>query len=367
MIERGVLYIVDTTTNSMRQQVLTILKYLSRARYKPYLVVSEDDHLIEHAKKLNVEYIASPGISNVSKLSIGGICKHIEQFAEEKALSLIHSHGDQACYVGAQVAKDLGLPHISTVHTTSDGQKKKGFFSIGPDKILSMAEHLIAVSEVVKKSVENINSNVNLIYNGIEAERFAETLDSEHLFRELGLEKGSALVGTITSLVPERGTEYLIEAAKSLIGFRPDMHLIIVGDGPELEVLKKKAANMGLAKNTHFLGFRRDVAHILKSLDVVVIPNTSPGLPVILLEALASVRPVVVADVPGVREAVAEDCVEFMPPKNAAAITEAVKKILSNRLVAEEKAQAGQKLVKDKFSVQQMMKPTESLYLKIAK
>ncbi len=366
MIERGILYLVDPTTNSMRQHVLTILKYLNRARYKPYLVVSEDDYLIEHAKKLNVDYIASPGISNVNKLSIGGICKHIEQFAEGKTINLIHSHGDQACYVGTQVAKDLSLPHVSTVHTIFNG-KKKGFFSIGPNKVLGMADHIIAVSEVVKRSVEDLNGKVSLVYNGIEADRFAETLDTEHLFRELNIEKGSVLVGTITSLEPGKGTEYLLEATPSLVSFRPDMHLIIVGGGTDLENLKKKAANMGLVKRTHFLGFRRDVAHILKSLDVVVIPNTTLGLPMILLEALASIKPVVVTDVPGVREAVAEDCVEFIPPKNTAATAEAIKKVLSNRFITEEKARTGQKLVKEKFSIQQMMRPTESLYLKVAK
>lgn len=367
MIERGILYVVDPAANCIRQQVLTMLKYLNRARYKPYLVVSEDDYLIEHARKLNVDYIASPGISTASKINIGGICRHIEEFIAERKINLIHSHGTQACYVAANLAKSLNIPHISTVHLIDDSHKKKGLFSVGADKILAMADHLIAVSEVVKASIDGVSNKISLIYNGIEADRFAETLDSEQLFRELGIEKGSSLIGAITTLEPRKGTDIFLDAAALLAGLREDIRFVVVGDGPELEALKKKAIGLGIGKRTYFLGFRRDVAHILKSLDVVVIPNLSPGLPIILLEALASSKPVIITDVPGVREAVSDNEVEFVPVKDPVAIDKAVRKVLSQRVFAGMKAQEGQKLVKDKFSVQQMMKPTESLYLKLAK
>jgi len=365
VIERGILYIVDPTTNGMRQHIFTLLKHLNRARYKPYLVVSDDEYLVEHAKKLQVDYIVSPMISKANKLNVGSIIKQIEEFIEERPVSLIHSHGYQACYVGAQLAKSLSVRHVSTVHTVDDLNHKKGFMGTSNDKIAVLPDRLIAVSETVKKEIERLNK-VSLIYNGIEADRFAETLDVEHLYRELDLTKEVNLVGVITRLTPDKGTEKFIDAASIVLKHKPTVHFIVAGDGEQLDNLKKKASNLGIANNVHFLGFRRDVAHILKSLDVVVIPNLSPSLPIILLEALASIKPVVISDLPGVREVVGEDSVEFVKPGDVEAIAEAVKEMLYDRRKIDDKTQTGQKLVKERFNIQNMMKPTESLYLELA-
>ena len=365
MIERGVLYIVDPSADSVNQHVLTLLKYLNRARYKPYLVVSNDEFLIEHAKKMRIDYISVPGITTANKLSVGGVAKQIQEFAEGLSVSLIHSHGYQACYVASQVAKALNVPHLSTIHTINTSHQKKGLLSLSDDKIAALPNYLIAVSEEVRKTVDGINK-IALVYNGIEMERFGETLDTEHLFRELGITKEHSLIGTIARLSSDKGTSIFLEAAAILAKERPEAHFVIVGDGEEANSLKKKAAGLGIADKVHFLGFRRDVAHILKSLDVVVIPNLSPGLPMVLLEALASIKPVVITDIPGVREAVAEDSVDFVPVNDPQAIAGAVEELLTDRRKAEAKAQTGQRIVKEKFTIQKMIKATESLYLELA-
>jgi len=368
VIERGILYIADPTTNSIKQHLLLILKYLNRDRYKPCLVISEEPYLIEHLKKFDEDFIVVPDIASANKFNVGGVAKKIEEFAAERAVNLIHSHDYQACFVGSQVAKALNKPHISTIHTAMDAHasRKKGLLNLPNEKIVTMPKHIIAVSEVVSKGIEGLNK-VSVIYNGIEAERFAETLDTEHLYRELEVTKENRLVGMVTRLSPEKGNEVFLEAAALLLKSNPEMHFVIAGDGDEADKLKKKALSLGLANNIHFLGFRRDVAHILKGLEVLVIPNLSPGLPMVLLEGMACKRPIVVADVPGVREAVNEECVEFVPPGDSLAVAEKVGEVLVRQLKSIAKIQAGQKLVKERFTIQRMMKPTESLYLEVAR
>lgn len=370
MIERGVLYIVDPSTNGIKQHVLILLKYLNRARYKPYLVLSDDPYLEEHAKQLELDHIKIPAISGASKLTIGGVVKQIEEFVGEREVNLVHSHGYSACFVGAQAANSLNIPHISTVHMVAESHKKKSILSLANlapsnDKVITLPDHLIAVSEVTKKYVESLN-DVSLIYNGIEAERYAETLDTEHLYRELSLKKDNKLVGTVTNLALEKGLGTFLEATAILLKKNPNIHFIVVGDGGNIKDLQRVTEKQGVAGNVHFLGFRRDVAHILKSLDVVVISNSSPGLPLILLEALACIRPVVVTDTPGIREVFAEDSVQFVPESNASSMAEAVEGLLLDQGKANSKAQSGQKIVCDGFTVKHMLKPTESLYLKIA-
>lgn len=368
MIERGILYVVHPTTNSSKQHLLLLIKYLNRARYKPYLVTSDEPYLVEHLKKLDIEFIVVPDIATANKLNVGTVASKIEEFVSEREVNLVHSHDYQACYVADHVAKALDIPHICTIHTLEGdhSHKKKGFLHLPNEKIAAMPDHIIAVSEVVKKTIEGL-SNVSLIYNGVEAERFAETLDTEHLYRELGVTRDNWLIGAITRLSPEKGTDSFLEAAAILLKSNPEMHFVIAGEGSDEDALISKASKLGLSKNVHFLGFRRDVAHILKSLQVVVIPNLSPALPMALLEALACKKPIVVTDVPGVREVVTEEIVEFVPPGDSVAIAAKVSEILSHRIKAISRVQSGQKLISDKFTIQNMLKPTESLYLQIAK
>jgi len=370
VIERGILYIAHPTTNSMKQHLLLLIKYLNRARYKPYLVMSHEPYVEEHLNKMELEFIIVPEIETANKLNVGGAAKKIEEFARDKdrVVNLIHTHDYQACFVGAQVAKSLGVPHICTIHTAEDAHttRKKGLLSVSNDKIAAMPDRLIAVSEYVRNRIVG-QDKINLIYNGIEAERFGETLDTEHLFRELDVTKDNKLVGMITRLAPEKGNGIFIEAAVVLSRKYPEMHFIIAGDGDDEEKLKKHVANLGLASHFHFLGFRRDVAHILKGLDVVVVPNLGGSVPMILLEALACKRPVIISGVESVKEVVSEDCVDFVKPGDSEALAKAVEGAFTSKLKSIAKVQAGQKLVQERFTIQHMMKPTESLYLEVAR
>ncbi|MBS3908272.1 MAG: glycosyltransferase family 4 protein [Actinobacteria bacterium] len=370
MIERGILYIAHPATNSMKQHLLILIKYLNRARYKPYLAVSHDPYMIEHLDRLNVEYVVVPELATANKLGVGGVAKKIAAFArdKERVINLIHSHDYQACFVGDQVAKLLNVPHICTVHTLENAysKKKKGLLSVANDKIAAMPDMLIAVSEAIERSVAAFNK-VQIIHSGIEADRFGETLDTEHLFRELDVSKENKLVGVVTRLSPEKGNSVFIDAAAVLANKFPDMHFIITGDGDDGEKLKKQVASHGLTQRFHFLGFRRDVAHILKSLEVVVIPNLASNIPMVLLEALACKRPVVVTDVAGVREVAGESCVDLVKPGDSGALASAVEAVLASKLRSMSKVQTGQKLVQDKFTVLHMMKPTESIYLEVAR
>jgi glycosyltransferase involved in cell wall biosynthesis len=366
VIERGILYIADTSTNGVKQNIYVLLKYLNRARYQPYLVMSSDSYIAERLREVQVQYKVVPEITTAGKFNVGNVVKQIEQFVDEHPINLVHSHDYQGCFVGNQVAKLIGVPHVCTLYTGIAGEKKKkGLFAVPNEKIIKGPDHLIAISEEVKSSVSSINE-VTLIYNAIEADRFVETLDTEHLTRELELDKDDILVGTVTKIASNEEIKLLFDVANILISNNNKIHFAIAGDGQDRENLKKIIEEMDIKKNIHLLGYRRDVAHVLKSLDVVLIANKRNEIPLILLEALAGIRPVVVLDTPGIREVVTEECAKFAKTGDPKALAEAVEYMLSNRAEAESKASIGHKAVTDHFNVEQMLKPTQSLYLQVA-
>jgi glycosyltransferase involved in cell wall biosynthesis len=366
VIERGILYIVDASSNSIKQNVSVLLKHLNRARYIPYLAISDDANVAERLREANIEYKIIPEIATAGKFNVGGVAKQIAQFVEGKTINLIHSHDVQGCFVATQVAAQLGAPHVNTVYASlADEKKKKGFFAVADDRIVSGANHLIAVSEEIKKSIEPLN-NVTLIRNAVEADRFAETLDTDHLIRELDLNKDDIIVGTFASLNSDEDIKLVLEVAKILTSKNEKLHFVVAGSGQNSENVKKKVAEMGIGKRLHLLGYRRDVAHILKSLNVVLVLAKKAEIPLILLEALAGIRPVVVTDTPAAREVVNEESAKFAKPGDPISVAEAIEYLLTNNGEAVDKASAGHKIVSELFTVERMLKPTQTLYLQIA-
>jgi hypothetical protein len=111
----------------------------------------------------------------------------------------------------------------------------------------------------------------------------------------------AALVGLIYEA---KGQDLALEALT-----RPGcerLHLWIAGEGQQREALTARARELGLADRAHFLGWRKDVPALLAAADFLMLPSRWEAMPYIVLEAMASARPVVAARVDGVRDLVLE-------------------------------------------------------------
>ena len=110
------------------------------------------------------------------------------------------------------------------------------------------------------------------------------------------------MVTFVGRLEKQKGVNWLIESAPLWLAELPDCHLLLVGDGPMRATLESAAAASGLGERIHFAGWRADVPEILAASDLLVLPSAWEGMPNVVLEAMASRRPVVATDVEGVRE-----------------------------------------------------------------
>ncbi len=96
--------------------------------------------------------------------------------------------------------------------------------------------------------------------------------------------------------------EWLIETAGAWLASLPDCDLLLVGTGPLQGRLESACRAAGIADRVHFAGWRSDVPEILAASELLVLPSVWEGMPNVVLEAMASRRPVVATDVEGVRE-----------------------------------------------------------------
>jgi glycosyltransferase involved in cell wall biosynthesis len=138
---------------------------------------------------------------------------------------------------------------------------------------------------------------------------------------------GSARIGTVGRLIPEKGLDVLLAALPQILATHR-VALTVVGDGPERPALERRARELPVDFAGH-LETPSAVASFLRSIDVFVMPSRWEGLPNALLEALACGVPVVATDVPGMAEAAADNAL-LVPPDHPAALADAICQVLAS-------------------------------------
>lgn len=118
------------------------------------------------------------------------------------------------------------------------------------------------------------------------------------------------MIALIGRLVPQKGISFFLDTLKEMLDHQPStidhrlssFKVLIVGEGPERKVLELRVASSEFKGKVIFAGFRKDVSDILGITDILVLPSTREGLPMILLEAMAAGAIVVATRVGGTPE-----------------------------------------------------------------
>jgi starch synthase (maltosyl-transferring) len=141
-------------------------------------------------------------------------------------------------------------------------------------------------------------SRLTVIPNGIDPLPFDQATPLDRT--TLGIPADSQLALYIGRLDPQKGLPNLLQAAHKVANDIPSLHLALAGDGPDREALQNQADTLpNLAGRVHWLGHRRDVAALLKTADLFVLPSLWEGMPNVVLEAMAARKPVIATAVEG--------------------------------------------------------------------
>ena len=172
------------------------------------------------------------------------------------------------------------------------------------------------------------------------------------------------LVGMVGRLNWKKGYEYALEAAAHLHRRIPDLRFDIVGDGSLRPALEDAARAAGLGDTVRFLGQRRDVPALMRRFDCFVLSSVIEGMPNVLLEAMALRRPVVTTSAGGSAEIVADgESGLVVPPRDGVALADAVERVLTDPGLAQRLATAGERRVREHFSLEAMLTALDSMYL----
>ena len=301
----------------------------------------------------------------------------IQKILGKEKFAIIHTHSSKAGVLGRWAAYFTKIPIIiHTVHGNSfhpnQSWLKKEFYRWSEKITSQITTKLIPVGYVVADEIIEAGvasrDKLSVIHSGINFEKFDKAFDSKAIRAGIGISPDNFVVGTVGSLVPCKGHHYLIEAIATVHSIIPNVHLILVGDGPLRGELEQHGYNLNIANNISFLGYRDDVPELLSIMDVFVISSLWEGVGRALTEAMYMERPVVGTAVNGVPELIKHNVNGLLvPSKNSQALAKAILTLIQNRDKAKIFGERAKKHVYPEFSVELMVQRIHELYQQLLK
>ncbi len=300
------------------------------ARFKVSLISlrspdTSGDRLEDHG--IDVTYLSR---SKFDPLTLPALLTELDR----RDADILHLHGYGATTFGRLAAARRGWPAL--LHEHANLTDTPWFQKIADRALAPYTDLAIAVSrstaEFVTRARKVPASITRVVYLGAPLEEFSQTRTSEEVMAarsSLRLPARAPVVGTVTRLMPAKGNQYLVEAARTVLDDIPDVHFCIVGEGELLGDLERQARRLGIAERVRFAGYTRDVAGALAAFDVVTFPSLWEGTPLTAFEALAAGRPIVAADADGLVDILHDgrDAV-LVPKRDADALARAVTALL---------------------------------------
>ncbi|HEX6308442.1 MAG TPA: glycosyltransferase family 4 protein [Longimicrobiales bacterium] len=196
--------------------------------------------------------------------------------------------------------------------------------------------------------------DVTMIHNGIDAEPYAAAEPAA-----LGLHPDSIAVAYVGRLVIEKGLPELAAAWRRIAPDHPALHLIIAGIGGYEQAFREQ---LGDAPRVHWLGYRRDVAAIMKAADIVVVPSWEEPFGIVALEAMAAGRPVIATCAGGLVEVVEEGVTgRLVPARDAGALASAIVGLAGDAEARTRMGDAGLARVRERFGEEAMIDAYEAV------
>ncbi len=232
------------------------------------------------------------------------------------------------------------------------------------------AARVVAVSEENRKTLETIYglpaSNIEVVYNGVDLARFEGPVAGD-LRAELGLRSEQPVVLCVARLLSNKGHRDLVAAAPEILRRHPDVHFVFAGDGDQRTALEGQIVSLGLMGRFSLLGFRADVAALMRASDLFVLPSLAEGFALSLIEALAAGLPVVATQVGSAPEVI-EDGVNgyLVPPEDAPALARAVVRALGRDNAARAEMAQAARATAARYSVWAMADRMVALYREVS-
>jgi len=324
----------------------------------------ESHQLLDKARAVGIftEEISSKGPFDIS------LIRNITAIIRREKIDLLCVHGYKANVVGRIASWLTGIPLIAISRGWTGEDARVSCYEWVDRIFLRFAEHVVAVSQGQKDKIIKLGipqQRISVIHNAI---NLAETHSAQGLplRQQLGLPDDALIVASAGRLSREKNYGAMIEVAREVVRKSPKVYFVVFGEGFLREELERQIVSADLGGRFILPGFRNDLQAVLRDIDIFMLPSFSEGLPNVVLEAFAVLKPVVATRVGGTPEVVEDGVSGFLThPHEISAMAQHVLQLVEDPSFRRHMGSKGFERVQKYFTFEKQTQEYEELYLKI--
>ena len=371
-----------------QEVVRTLAKYLAEDGHQPVVCTLKDGPLRQDIEQMGIPVEVVPG----KRHSIVALPYFLADMARlrRSLADLIEKH--QVDVVQTHLLRSLDFLVLTlkwgtrlrlvfwTIHnynfTLRSEHLPRFSWLLGPKRVAHRllyrlmarwVDGFIGVSEAIRPSllteIGDIEDKITIISNGVDIARYQRSVDSVRIRQALGFAEDARLMAMVGTFKRQKGHAFLIEATSQIIERFPDLHILLIGDGELRGEMEVQVQARNLDNNIHFLGSRSDIPDLLAVSDFFVLPSLWEGLPMALLEAMASALPIIATKVSGSQQVmVSQETGLLIDPGDADQLAEAMATMLTQPEEAKAMGQAAFEQVDSFYSARKQARDHVVLY-----
>lgn len=335
------------------KRTIRLINGLDKSKFRVFFGVFKDSQIAKRKDEIDANIIPISIYQSYDLIALAKIVSAIKRYK----IDIISTHSGKDGWLGAIAGKLTNIPVVRTRHLLT---------KINSNISYNLSTKVVAVSQAVRDYLIKAgvkSEKIELIYTGVDTNLFKPN-SSYSLKDELKLPKDAILVGIVAVLRVAKNHQLLIRAIKEL----PELYLAIIGTGPQEKNLKELINSLSLQNRVFMLGHRDDIASIMPSLDIFVLPSREEALGTAILEASACGVACIGSKIGGICECIDENRSGLLFESDNLEDLKSKLKLLSKQ--KELRAFFGKnarELILERFSNEVMIKKTEELYEKLLK
>lgn len=369
--KRRILVITDMfrKMGGSERNIMQLLHGMDQTRFQIYVACFRSGELAQAARG---EGFQTYGLRRGGLYSIDGFKNIIflYKLIRRERIDLIVTYHEGSDFLGLVLSSLCRIPVISSRRDM--GFKARLSHRIAYGVVGRYFDGVITVSDAVKQEVVRRGwfkeGNVWAIHNGINVEEYTNHVNRDAIKRSIGIGANKCVVGLVSNIKKIKGIRYFLHAASLVCAGNSEVEFVIIGGdlneaGSSMTDMKLLTKELNIADRIHFLGEKKEIGELISIFDVGVLSSLSEGFSNVLLEYMASAKPVVATDVGGNKEAVINGETGLLVPSgNAHRLAKGINVFLGNRDLASRCGLAGRRRVEEEFSLKRMIQKYEDIF-----
>jgi len=356
-----VLHVVAPGRQGGAEQVITMMAVAQKRDGVHVAAVLEPGDADEHPFVVRLQALGVPVTRVVvRRRSYLAEYRNLRSLMTSLEPRTVHTHGYRADLIGGAAALALHVPRVSTVHGFVGGSLRNRVNERVQLIALRYMDAVLAVSRPLADRLGKAGvaaDKIHFVPNGFAPVAASSTRAAAR--QQLGLDGSTPVIGWVGRLSREKGADVMLDA---IAACETPWRLSMIGDGPEREALRQRAASLGITDRVVWHGSVSNAGALFSAFDAFVLSSRTEGTPIALFEAMHANVPIVTTRVGGVPDVVGTHEAILIPSEQPAMIARALDSILTDPSSAKQRStRASQRLVRD-FGPEMWLAKVERIY-----